>query len=88
MKCLSLFSVLVLWVPSCISTAEEKTALHFSYITSKTGVYVVAGALPVVDLALELINNRTDILPNYTLSYTTILDSKVHSIMYSFLVYV
>lgn len=55
----------------------EKTPLRFSYITTRTGSFVAAGALPVVDLALELINNRTDILPNYTLSYTTILDNMV-----------
>jgi hypothetical protein len=55
----------------------EKIPLRFSYITTKTGSFVAAGAIPVVDLALEQINSRTDILPNYTLSYTTILDSKV-----------
>ena len=31
----------------------------------------------MVDLALEQINSRTDILQNYTLNYTTILDSAV-----------
>ena len=33
----------------------------------------------MVDLALELINNRPDILPNYTLQYTEILDSEVRT---------
>ena len=51
--------------------------LHFSYITTKTGGFVSSGGIPVVDLALEQINNRTDILPEYSLNYTSILDSNV-----------
>ena len=49
-------------------------------MTTKTGFFRASGAIPVVDLALEQINNRTDILPNYTLSYTTVLDSQVQLI--------
>lgn len=56
---------------------QEKIPLNFSYITTKTGGFVSSGSIPVVDLALEQINNRTDILSNYTLNYTVILDSKV-----------
>ena len=56
---------------------REKILLNFSYITSKIGSFVSSGSIPVVDLALEQINNRTDILSNYTLNYTAILDSKV-----------
>ena len=59
------------------SQPEGKTQLYFSYITTKTGSFVAAGAIPAVDLALRLINDRTDILPNYTLGYTDILDSEV-----------
>ena len=73
MVCLELLTLVVLWVGSCGGN-EEKTDLYFSYMTTKT---FAIGALPVVDLALEQINNRTDILPNYTLSYTNILDSTV-----------
>ena len=57
--------------------AVEKTPLKFSYITTKTGGFVSSGSIPVVDLALEQINNSTDILGGYTLNYTAILDSKV-----------
>ena len=56
---------------------SEKIPLHFSYITTKTGGFVSSGSIPVVDFALEQINNRTDILTNYMLNYTSILDSKV-----------
>ena len=59
------------------NTPQEKIPLSFSYITTKTGGFVSSGSIPVVDLALEQINNRTDILSNYTLNYTVILDSKV-----------
>ena len=75
MMSVELFTVVLLWLSGCGN--GEKTPLHFSYITTKTGSFVASGAIPVVDLALEQINSRTDILPNYTLSYTTILDSQV-----------
>ena len=62
----------------CCSEETQKIPLPFSYITTKTGSFVTAGALPMVDLALELINNRTDILANYSLTYNnTIGDSNV-----------
>ena len=65
----------------CWSEETQKIPLLFSYITTKTGSYVTAGAIPMVDLALELINNRTDILANYSLTYNnTIGDSKVKKI--------
>ena len=73
--------VALLWMYAVVVASSQKT-LHFSYITAKTGSSVSSGAIPVVDLALEQINNRTDILPNYNLSYnTTILDSKVNEIL-------
>ena len=75
MEYLFLLVVPLLWFCDC--GGEEKSFLNFSYITTKTGSVVASGGIPVVDLALEQINNRTDILPNYTLSYTTILDSEV-----------
>ena len=73
------FSVLMLLSLLRIDTTSgaEKTVLHFSYITTKTGGFVSSGSIPMVDFALEQINNRTDILPNYTLNYTNILDSNV-----------
>ena len=59
------------------SANSDRIPILFSYITAKSGGFLSSGAIPVVDLALEQINNRTDILPNYALSYTTVLDSKV-----------
>ena len=62
----------------CCSKENQKISILFSYITTKTGSFVTAGAIPMVDLALELINNRTDILANYSLTYNnTIGDSNV-----------
>ena len=58
-------------------TCAVKTPLYFSYITSLTGDFVASGGIPIIDKALEEINSRTDILENYTLNYTTILDSQV-----------
>ena len=72
----------VVLLASCVllfSTVEsaEKTPLHFGYITTITGSFVANGGIPIVDLALKLINERTDILQNYTLNYTDVLDSRV-----------
>ena len=94
MECLrraSWFAVILVWLCAVVlrgsggqsasgSELEEKTPLYFSYITTQTGIFVTAGAIPAVDLALRLINDRTDILPNYTLGYTEILDSEVDRI--------
>ena len=61
--------------------ATEKIPLNFSYITSITGTgFTASGGIPIVDMALEDINNRSDVLVNYTLKYTTIEDSKVRDI--------
>ena len=62
------------------SSDEDKIPLHFAYITTKTGGFVASGGIPIVDWSLELINERDDILQNYTLSYTPdVLDSKVNT---------
>ena len=59
------------------SSNEDKIPLHFAYITTKTGDFLASGGIPIVDWSLEMINERDDILQNYTLNYTDILDSKV-----------
>ena len=76
----SMFTLVSLLCWLLVSAAPNSTSIYFSYITTKTGAgFRSGGAIPVVDLALEQINNRTDILPNYTLSYRTIRDSKVNN---------
>ena len=62
---------------SAHSSNEDKIPLHFAYITTKTGSFVVSGGIPIIDWSLEMINERDDILQNYTLNYTDVLDSKV-----------
>ena len=74
---LMLLSLLRICITIDTTSGAEKTVLHFSYITTKSGGFVSSGSIPMVDFALEQINNRTDILPNYTLNYTNILDSNV-----------
>ncbi len=58
-------------------SSSDSHELQFSYITTITGGIRAIGGKPVVDLALEEINNRSDILQNYTLNYTTIRNSEV-----------
>ena len=67
--------LLLLWL-NVADTGRVKP-LYFSYITANSSSFVPSSGIPVVDLALQQINNRTDILPDHTLSYTTILDSQV-----------
>ncbi len=55
----------------------EKTVIHFSFITALSGDSSSSGGIPVIDFALEQINNDSRLLPNYTLKYTDVLDSKV-----------
>ena len=73
-------SILYLLCVCVTGNSLEKIPLNFSYITTISGGatgFVSSGSIPVVDLALEQINNSTDILSNYTLEYTTILDNNV-----------
>ena len=72
----SSFALVLLLFSGCCSSAQ-KNNLHFSYITTITGGIRAIGGKPVIDLALEEINNRNDILQNYTLNYTVIRNSEV-----------
>ena len=67
----------ILLISLSFGYAADKIPLYFSFITSKTGGFISSGAIPIIDKALEQINNRSDILQNYTLQYTKILDSNV-----------
>ena len=59
-------------------SCQDKTHLYLSYITSLTGQGSTAnGEVPALQLALEQINNNEDILHNYTLNVSDIVDSKV-----------
>ena len=60
-----------------VDAVSQKIPLHFGYITTLTGSFIGNGGIPVVDLALRLINERDDVLQNYTLNYTDVLDSAV-----------
>ena len=57
---------------------QDKIPLYLSYITSLTGQgFTAIGEVPALQLALEQINSNTDILYNYILNVSDILDSKV-----------
>ena len=71
--------LLLLLLSNCLSD-QKRHQLLFSYITTVTGGIRAIGGRPVVDLALEEINSRNDILQNYTLNYTTIRNSEVRYI--------
>ena len=56
---------------------SEAEFLYFGFINTITGAFTTNGSIPIVDMVLNQTNNRSDILGNYTLSYTKVLDSKV-----------
>ena len=55
---------------------SKQPVLWFSYTTAR-GAFDSSGGIPAVDLALEQINNSSEILPNYTLCYDSVKDSRV-----------
>ncbi len=65
----------------CFGLVEtEKIPLYISYIASiSSGVgFSSAGGIPAFQIALEMINNSSDILANYSIeTQNEILDSKV-----------
>ncbi len=57
--------------------AQNKTCpLHILLITSFGGSFISSGIIPAIQLALDQINARTDLLPGYSLHYN-LLDSHV-----------
>ena len=74
-----LLVALLLLLSGCAGVLNaEKPVLHFSFITALSGGSESSGGIPIIDFALEEINNDSRILPNYTLRYNNVLDSKVH----------
>ena len=71
------FAATMLVILSLTPVRGEEHQLLLSFITTRTGDLVSSGAIPMVDLALEQINNHTSILPGYSLDYTSVLDSQV-----------
>ena len=62
--------------------SNNKIELQFSYVLTPSAVDPVHGVglestVPAVDLALVLINNDSNLLPGYSLGYTTVLHSQV-----------
>ena len=61
---------------------QERKPLYFSYITSLTGKGFTANSgIPAVELAVDWINNSSQLLQNYTLNFRGIFDSKVSMII-------
>lgn len=78
---ISAVTIVMLWLYLVFfywtSFSDAKKDIYFSYITSKSGGFIVSGSIPMVDYAIQEINNSTEILNNYTLHHGDILDSQV-----------
>ena len=72
---------MILLVSVCYSkiVVTAKKDLHFSFITALSGGSTSSGGIPIIDYALEQINNDSRVLPEYNLQYTTVLDSEVNN---------
>lgn len=72
----------IVWCGHCQTTREPaKHDLYFSFITalSSSGGSTSSGGIPIIDFALQQINNDSRLLPDYRLQHTTVLDSEVHA---------
>ena len=58
--------------------ANGTTPLYFALMQSFSGGYVSAGGIPGLMVALDEINNNSDVLPGYSLHYT-LTDNAVSS---------
>ena len=56
--------------PALEDAPEGTTPLYFALMQSFSGGYVSAGGIPALMVALDEINNNSDILPGYSLHYT------------------
>ena len=68
---------------SCIPEPElnRTCPIFFQLIMSFGGSFTSSGAVPAIQLALDQINARPDLLPGYTLHYT-LLDSQVRQFIF------
>ena len=71
-----LVSILVLSIPEVVPQTNKN--LTFMFITSR-GRFGLnsSGAIPAADIALNDINNDTNVLPGYNLVYDRVRDSEV-----------
>lgn len=60
----------------CTPSDNVTCPLYVAYMTSFGGSFTSSGALPGVQIALDQINDNTDILPGYSLHYL-LMDSQV-----------
>ena len=58
-------------------TDGTKGNLTLGLFVSRSGTVVYEGVLPAIDRALELVNNDSNILPDYVLGYDNVVDSMV-----------
>ena len=68
-------SLFLLAVLSGAAMAQE--VINIGFIYSGSGQYITAGVQPAVTLAVEMINNSTNILPGYQLNISYTRDSEV-----------
>ena len=60
-----------------VSPVTGLKPLYFQLVLSKNEQFDNSGYIPAVDLALSLINENSNILPEYELKYTDVIDPQV-----------
>ncbi len=76
--------MLLLALLGCAARAQE--VINIGFIYSGSGQYITAGVQPAVELAIELVNNDSSILSNYTLNIAYKGDSEVSIAVGNYLV--
>lgn len=66
---------------NCTPSDGQRCPLFVAYMTSFGGAFTSAGAIPGVQIALDQINEREDLLPGYTLHYV-LRNSNVSMLQY------
>ena len=56
---------------------ERKIPITFQLQSSITGIPDLSGLVPGIDVALDIINENTSVLPDYHLQYKDIVDAQV-----------
>ena len=59
------------------SAGEEQKNITFQLQSSMTGIPDLSGLVPGIDVALDLINENSTVLPDYHLRYKDIVDAQV-----------
>ena len=75
-------NLLLLMLLTSHSGGQKQKNITFQLQASMTGEFDLSGFIPGIDVALDIINENSTILPDYHLQYKDIVDAKVMGIFW------